>query len=130
MRSNGLIAIHHNPDTSSHKDPPPVADHVDVVTSMNYFSVHWQRSETNNEMYPSVSNNCGHGACEVYDELTCLCDTTVVQKKAFSKLPSRQDALSALSIGAFPLSMFDEDVYELVEKGDGIEAWNAANEII
>lgn len=123
MKSNGLVALHHNPDKSGHDSPPPNAGHVDVLESLNYFSVHWERNETSDEQFPSVENGCGNGACQIFDDATCLCDTTLSETVAFSSLPTRTEALSQLTIGAFAPDMFDEDQYELVESANGIEAW-------
>lgn len=123
MKSSGLVALHHNPDKSGQSNPPPNAGHVDVLESLNYFSVHWERNETSDEQFPSVENGCGHGACEVFDDATCLCDTTVFETVAFEALPTRAEALSQLTIGAFDPDSFEEDHYELVETSDGIEAW-------
>ena len=117
------MAVIHDPDKSGHDDPATTLSLVDVDESMNYFSVHWERNATNDEQHPSVENGCGNGACEVYDEDTCLCETTVSETQAFSSLPSRTDALAQLTIGAFSPDMFDDDEYELVEASGGVEAW-------
>lgn len=115
--------MHHSPDQSGHADPPRTSGHVDALESLNYFSVHWPKDETNDDQFPSVDNNCGNGACQVLDDATCLCDTNLVDSAVFSSMPSRSDVLSQLSIGAFPVEMFDEDVYDLVDRRDGVEVW-------
>ena len=76
------MKLHHDPDKSGHDDPATTLSLVNVDESMNYFSVHWERNATNDEQHPSVENGCGNGACEVYDEDTCLCETTVSETQA------------------------------------------------
>ncbi|KAL3937927.1 MAG: hypothetical protein SGBAC_007063 [Bacillariaceae sp.] len=123
IKSNGLIALHHNPDKSGHTAPPRASAHVDALESLNYFSVHWPKNATNDDQFPSMDNNCGDGACQVLDDATCLCDTDIVDSAVFSSIPSRSAVLSQLSIGAFPVDMFDQDDYAFVDSREGVEVW-------
>jgi hypothetical protein len=124
VQSNGLVALHHDPDKTGHAQPPPTVSLVDVQESMNYFSVVWERNATGDEQFPSVgANGCGNAACQVYDSETCVCETFLSESPVFSSLPTRDEALAELAIGAFPPDMFDPDDYELVESNNGVEAW-------
>jgi len=130
VQNNGLVALHHNPDKSGHKNPPPTAAHVNVDNSLNYFSIHWDRNSVNEEQFPSTRNGCGNGACQVYNAEVCLCDTKVIETVAFSSLPNRAQVLSKLSIGAIEpavLNGFNSIQYQLVQSANGVEAWSRSN---
>jgi hypothetical protein len=119
VKSNGLVALHHNPGNTS-----PTVGHVDIEESQNYFSVHWGSNSTGDEQFPSsTSNQCGNGVCQIYDGETCLCDTLVSESIVFTSLPTQAEALAQLSIGAFQPEMFDSGQYELIESSNGVEVW-------
>jgi hypothetical protein len=127
VQKNGLMAIVHNPN----KKPmfrkgdrlPLTAPHVSITnedsvdgyyTTMNYFNVHWQTDVFGDERYPTVVDNmCGNGACEITSVpsitgMMCICNTTVTETPAFQQMPSRDEVLSQLRVGAFAPAMFDD----------------------
>lgn len=133
IQRDGLVAIHHQPDQSGHNNPPPTAPHVNVDESLNYFSVHWERNLANDEVYPSTDNGCGNGACQVYNDELCLCDTFVTETIGFSSLPNRAQILSNLSIGAVSPSVLNHGLsesnrYLLVQSANGVEVWSRKNQ--
>ena len=82
--------------------------------SLTFFQVHWENSE-----YPHKKNNrCGYGLCEK-KRGRCRCRVAGVQNKVrFTSLPSHNDVLSQLSIGAVPTDIMD--YHSTVTTEDGI----------
>ena len=75
--------------------------------SFTYFRVNWD-----NGIFPNVDNGCGYGACQAtYGR--CHCQTTVEEKRIFSSIPSRNDVLSQLHIGALSPEAYSYDGTEV-----------------
>eukprot|EP00546_Thalassionema_frauenfeldii_P010113 CAMPEP_0178928808 /NCGR_PEP_ID=MMETSP0786-20121207/20156_1 /TAXON_ID=186022 /ORGANISM="Thalassionema frauenfeldii, Strain CCMP 1798" /LENGTH=1403 /DNA_ID=CAMNT_0020604807 /DNA_START=186 /DNA_END=4393 /DNA_ORIENTATION=+ len=116
---NGLVAIIHDPDSSR-----PVSAHVQEDETVSYFSIHWQKDQSGKDIYPNIGNSCGNGACSVGVDNTCICSTSVIESAIFETMPTREEIFSELSVGAFPIEMFDPNDYVLVEYGnDGVEVY-------
>ena len=128
IRPNGLIALHHDADVSQFEGIQTQTTNpmVDVDETINYWSVHWARNSTGDEQFPSIDNNCGNGACILLDDDSCFCSATVIETPVFSSLPTREEILAELKIGAFELDMFDENQFQLVETGPGVEVYRKA----
>jgi len=132
VKQNGLVAIIHDPLKTKKKywtdvDPYTTA-HVNHQNTMNYFSIQWEKNSTGDDQFPSMENYCGFGACSVtrdqYNDKVCFCDTIVTETPVFSEMPTRDQVLSELTIGAFTPDTFDVGAYEVVGTGnDGVEAY-------
>lgn len=95
--SDGRIAIEPNDDTSTNR----------YHHSLTYFRVQWK-----DDKYPQADQNfCGNGACQIVAK-RCRCQTTVESKRAFSQIPTRNEILSQLHIGANPHEL---DAYNFEE---------------
>lgn len=69
----------------------------------------WERdTRTFVELYPSLENGCGAGACTIIPNDGCLCSVALSEAAAFSSIPSRDDVLSQLKVGAFDPSTFSD----------------------
>jgi len=124
IRGDGMIAIIHEPTSNPwfYDDTVPF---VDLINTVNFISVTWERDPmTFVELYPSVNNTCGNGACSVTSDDACLCSVEISETSAFNLLPSREDVLS-LKIGAFdPATFSDADVtYTVFASSDDVEAF-------
>ena len=77
------------------------------------------------QLYPSLNNACGNGACSITSDDACLCSVALSERPAFNSLPSREDVLS-LKIGAFDPATFsdaDDITYSVLESSDDVEAY-------
>jgi hypothetical protein len=140
VQKNGLMAIVHTPNkkpfynSRGGRSLPLTAPHVSITneenvpgyfTTMNYFNVHWQTDVFGDERYPAAEDNmCGNGACEIMNITSvgtvCLCNKTVTETPAFQQMPSRDEVLSQLRVGAFVPDMFDDvDHVRDPQTGDG-----------
>ncbi|CAB9519484.1 Protein of unknown function (DUF1800) [Seminavis robusta] len=91
-RSNGKIAIVHQPDGVAEAD---VASIVQPITE-TYFRVDWEGD------FATVLADCGNlPSCTLTDDDMCLCHVTAADTQAFSQNPTRNDVLSSLTIGSF-----------------------------
>eukprot|EP00547_Thalassionema_nitzschioides_P008451 CAMPEP_0194227304 /NCGR_PEP_ID=MMETSP0156-20130528/42790_1 /TAXON_ID=33649 /ORGANISM="Thalassionema nitzschioides, Strain L26-B" /LENGTH=2008 /DNA_ID=CAMNT_0038959783 /DNA_START=685 /DNA_END=6711 /DNA_ORIENTATION=- len=104
----GKVAVVHLPDGQYN-----VPSHVQQQDTLNFFRVTWPN---NGDSFPSPSNNCGGGACEIIDD-QCLCGTLEQESRLFAKgkhvnRVSVQDLLEKfLHIGAKDPASFGPDVY-------------------
>jgi len=99
-KSNGLVAIVHEMESRSGR-----VRHVDGE-SENFFEVFWDDGK-----YPNEENECSGGKCHVLHG-SCYCSTKVLESVAFQTIPpSREIALSTLSIGAVDPSTYDTGTY-------------------
>jgi hypothetical protein len=77
--------------------------------------------------YPSVSEaSCNATAgCETHGSLFCLCDVTVLESVVFQgpELPSRDDILAQLHVGAFDIDTFDAGEYVSIGNSADVSAW-------
>ena len=112
-----MVTIVHNPMSSANPSvPSDTVLYVKVDSSINYISVPWQRDPmTGEEIYPTVNNTCGNGACSPTDDDHCLCLATIEEDYVFDSLPSREDVLTSLHVGAFDpetySGAFDYEIY-------------------
>ena len=90
-------------------------DNISNYASLTYFQVQWEKGE-----YPHQSNNyCGYELCNIV-EGRCRCRVIGVENKAkFTSLPSRNDVLLQLTIGAVPSDMMD--YHSMITTGDGMK---------
>jgi len=134
VRSDGMVAIIHealiNPFFNDYTVP-----YVDSENTITYINVPWERDNmTSEEIFPSVAGNeCGGGACTVTSDDMCHCQVTLSETPLFDTLPSREDVLSSLMLGAFDPSAFTDDnatlaTYSLFESSDDVEAYVASDE--
>lgn len=117
--SDGLIAIVHAAEQTQKKwgsqDFPDPQSHVNQDKTVSYFHVHWDTSnvEAGRLEYPhTTENSCDGGTIS---GTFCMCDTTVVNAAMFSALPTRDEVLSSLFVGAFDPAVMDETYSLLVE---------------
>ena len=84
---------------------------------------------TAEEIFPTVNNTCGDGACSVTHDDACLCTITVTESAVFDSLPSREDVLSLLKVGALVPETFADDTvsYSLFESSAEVEAYVASD---
>ena len=109
-----MVTIIHDPEPN-----PTVSDRtvlfVDIHKSISYIHVQWERDVvTGEKVYPSTSNNCGDGACSATDDDHCLCLTTITENHVFDSLPSRDDVLTSLRVGAFDPDSYEGGTYSLL----------------
>jgi len=62
--------------------------------SIDFFRVHWE-----DDKFPSMYNNCGNGLC-TKDGNHCLCRISVVNSEVFTSIPTIEEVLQKLHIGA------------------------------
>ncbi len=91
-----------------------VAIERDNASTDNYHSLTYFRVEWRNGRFPNVDNRCGYRSCQEVDG-RCRCRTTVEEDRVFSSVPSRNDILSQLSIGALPPKLYEYDAEESYE---------------
>ena len=130
--SNGLLAVVHDPNKSRNvygKDYEPYTNSlVNVTETVSFFSVHWEKNVTGDDQFPSVDNNCGEGSCQLLEEdESCYCDTTTSEEVVFESLPSWEDALEKLTVGASPIDMYDLNHYTLVDVGTDIKSYKLSS---
>lgn len=77
-------------------------------TSLNneYFSLTYFRVLWADDSYPHFErNSCGDGVCEIV-ATSCRCQILLEDKQVFYSVPTREDILSKLHIGALPPNMY------------------------
>lgn len=129
VRADGLVAIIHNPAANPFFEDETVP-YVDANNTITFIKVPWEKDAlTAEEIFPTVNNTCGAGACSITHDDACLCDVTVSESTVFDSLPSREDALSLLKVGAPPPESFAGDTvsYTLFEASAEIEAYVASD---
>ena len=95
VHSDGRIAI--QPKNVSSSD----------FSALTYFRTQWSGD------YPQASGNlCGFGVCETIGKW-CRCKARVEEERVFSTLPSRQDILRQLKIGAISPQLSPYDANEV-----------------
>jgi hypothetical protein len=124
-----LIAILHAPANTATKwgstDFPQVQSHVHINITVSYFNVQWDTSNVGvgKLEYPHVTDNACDGG--TLSGEFCVCDTTVTTSAVFDSLPTRDDVLSDLFIGAFDPTVMYEGFTVLVEStaDDGVSVY-------
>ena len=123
---DGLVAI-------VHENTNPAVQtmyHVDVDEGISFFDVSWNEASTGDSNagdFPSVPEaSCTVTAgCEAHGSAYCLCDVTVLESAVFQgpDLPSRDDILSLLHVGAFDIDTFDAGEYVSIGTLADVSAW-------
>jgi uncharacterized protein (DUF1501 family)/uncharacterized protein (DUF1800 family) len=91
VNSAGMITVVHEPSNLGDKI---VYEDYDSDNT-NFFSIKWE-----GDVYPSVDNACGNGACQVLGE-NCLCDGIVIEEAVLGSIPdSYEDVITNLHIGS------------------------------
>lgn len=115
VNEDGLVAIIHQPPLLS--DHPDFTDTIDLRVhpdSTEYFKVHWDSNT-----FPNSSNSCG--TCEsVYRG--CLCNINVLESSVFSSLPTENDIITQLHIGAFDPQILGS--YNQVPNTGNVKVWH------
>ena len=138
MPSDGTVGIVHDPanpnniKTWGSANAPRVANHVNKDKLVSYFYVQWKTTDQVGKLdFPHGSENaCDGGTIET--DGSCLCTTNIVGDRVFSSLPTREQVLSTLHIGAFDPSMFDNGVYSAVVESnaaDGVSVFKRTSGI-
>lgn len=114
VNPDGLVTIIHIPKDKWTR--PKVQSHVNKEKAVSYFHVQWDTSNVavGKLEYPHVSDNfCDGGTIE--NEF-CVCDTDVISKAVFDYMPTREDVLTKLFVGAFdPVEMFETSYTAVME---------------
>jgi cullin-associated NEDD8-dissociated protein 1 len=108
--ADGSVGVIH--DSQSTWNPPDVYG-LQADSNIN-LRVNWAGNS-----YPKASGKCTAG-CQVWKN-TCICDVKVANNAVFtnaSDIPSVEDVLRLLTIGAPALSMFDTGVYRQVHRNE------------
>lgn len=132
IRSDGSIAFVHNP-TLNDMVLDKVVAYVGEETTVTYVKVPWERDVvTQKEVFPQVDNNCGNGdqptgPCTLTDDEQCVCTVQVTKTFVFDTLPTREEILSTLHVGAFDPTAYADDPYSLIESSMDVEAFAAAS---
>lgn len=129
VRSDGLVAFVHKPEHYKQVYDEAVP-YVDYDYSTTFIKLPWQKDPvTHEEIFPTIENNCGNGVClHGYDDM-CLCWVTTTETPVFSSVPSREDALSLLKVGAHNPALFSDATvtYSLVESTGEVDAYVASD---
>jgi len=121
--SVGQAAIVYKPNSFNHLHP-----HIDQ-NNRNFFKVYWDGDYPRNDIDGPNGNNCGNGTCTALATGGCLCDTTVVESRVFSRMPTSVDeVLSKLSIGAYDTLAYDEGTFSDATTENGVTAYFRAGE--
>ena len=119
INPDGLVAILHNPEDKwtqlGSDEYPKVQSHVNKEKAVSYFHVQWDTSNVavGKLEYPHISDNFCDGGT-IMDEF-CICDTDVVSKAVFDYLPTREDVLTKLFVGAYDPKIFEASYTAVVE---------------
>jgi len=117
ISSDGLIAVVHDPEktyTSLDGSNPQVQSHVNAEKTVSYFHVPWDNTNVlvGHLEYPSIAeNSCDGGSI---DGEYCLCNITLEETTVFTSLPTREEVLAKLHVGAFDPSIYENEVYTVV----------------
>lgn len=117
INSDGLVAILHKPEDKwkrlGSQKFPQVQSHVNENITVSYFHVQWDMTNVGvgKLEYPHVSDDCDGGT--ISGEY-CICNSTVTDSPVFDSLPTREEVLSQLFIGAFDVSMYDDGTFTVV----------------
>lgn len=129
VRGDGKVAIIHEPATNLFFEDETVP-YVDMNNTISFFTVTWEKDVmTFEELFPTVNNTCGKGACSVTHDNACRCEVALSEIAVFDSLPSREEILSTLKTGAFPPESFADDAvtYSLFESSADVEAYVASD---
>lgn len=99
--------------------------HVNANLTVSYFYVHWDESEAavGKVAYPHPAQNACDGGV-IFDESSCLCDTTLIDSSVFNSIPAREQAIAQLKVGAFDTAMFEAGEYtRLNESNDQVTVY-------
>lgn len=130
VRADGKVAILHEPAANPFFEDETVP-YVDINNTITFFTVTWEKHEmTFEELFPTVNNTCGEGACSVTHDDACRCEVTLSEGAVFDSLPSREEVLSTLKTGAFPPESFADAAvtYSLFESSADVEAYVASDQ--
>ena len=129
--SDGLVAIFHSPAETkkswASQDYPTVQSHVHANKTVSYFHVQWDMSNltVGKLEYPHVTDNGCDGGMTVSGDL-CVCSATETTVRVFDSLPTRDEVLSNLYVGAFdPTTMYADTYTAVVETtaDDGVSVY-------
>ena len=97
IANDGQVAIVHPYEWTSY----------DVtVDTPSFFKAYWV-----DDLYPTVENNCGGGACQIYEN-TCICNIGVTAAPVFTALPENSASiLQQLPIGNVNIAMYDSNTF-------------------
>lgn len=129
VRSDGLIAFVHKPKYNAevYDDTVP---YVDYDFASTFIKLPWQKDPvTHNEIFPTIDNACGDGVCTLTHDDMCLCGVTTTENPVFATVPSREDALATLKIGAHDPALFSDAsvTYSLLESTGEVDAYVASD---
>ena len=139
MRGGDLVKIqatvtNHKPQNTISKVQSHVNDNATSSThleTVSYFHVQWDKSNVavGKLEYPHVTDNACDGG-RLSGEF-CVCNTTVTNSAVFDALPTRENVLSKLFVGAFdPTVMYDTYTVVGVETtaDDGVSVYKKSGE--
>ena len=100
--------------------------HIDKANN-NFFKVYWDQDNypLNDNDVPS-GNSCGNSACQSLTSGGCLCGITISKSRVFKAMPSVEDVLSKLTIGAFDPLAYDDGTFVDVLHSNGVTAYLSA----
>lgn len=112
VSDSGTVAVVHYPVTSSNHNTEENADEF----NLNFFDVAWDTT------YPSVAaGTCQTtNGCEVFGQ-DCICEVSIADNAVFVSLPSANDVLNTLKVGAVDVTASSE--YSLLGQASGVEAY-------
>merc|ERR1719203_1009486 len=90
---NGDAAIVH--DVTSIEDKSRIERAVQDET-ITFFRAHWRKGK-----YPTPTNMCGGSTSCTINNGMCMCEVTVKDRRGFKSMPTREQVLSMLHIGAY-----------------------------
>eukprot|EP00586_Coscinodiscus_wailesii_P000799 CAMPEP_0172487324 /NCGR_PEP_ID=MMETSP1066-20121228/16359_1 /TAXON_ID=671091 /ORGANISM="Coscinodiscus wailesii, Strain CCMP2513" /LENGTH=2416 /DNA_ID=CAMNT_0013253867 /DNA_START=62 /DNA_END=7312 /DNA_ORIENTATION=+ len=134
VRIDGAAAIVHDPIITKgmfnnpNRGYPSTPQYVRSEKNMNFITVHWPRDPfTNDELFPTIDNDCWNNKCTRMDDWTCLCDIREENNNVFTSVPTKNEVLTRLRIGAFEPELYDDGDYQLVENSNGVDVYKPKN---
>jgi len=106
INKEGKIAIVHDDQAGHTKESAEVNEN-----SLVYFRVHWKKG-----IFPVPDTCTANSYCTIYNDM-CLCEVEVIEYPTFVEMPTREDVLSKLHIGAYNPEFYK---YEKCSEQDGV----------
>eukprot|EP00934_Nitzschia_sp_Nitz4_P009303 Nitzschia sp. Nitz4//scaffold91_size79674//72229//78877//NITZ4_005380-RA/size79674-augustus-gene-0.83-mRNA-1//1//CDS//3329560139//9293//frame0 len=89
---SGKVALLHMPSGVNHDDVDPA---VSATQSKTFFRVDWSGD------FNTIIDNCDADArCKMLSDGLCRCEVSVVENAVFDRIPTSEEILASLSIGA------------------------------
>lgn len=107
----GKVAVTHDVPDEAYKSKRTLVDE----NTKTFFRVHW----SDNDEAQTLLETCeSYPDCSLSSDGYCMCDTTTTEESVFSAMPTKDQVLADLHIGAFDQEIYDGE-YQHVTSADG-----------